>query len=49
MDYFGDLAAFDWLTVSVRITLAIIVAICVWDAYKGFVDARRARDGTWAS
>lgn len=44
--YFDDLAASDWLTVSVRITLAIVVAICVWDAYKGFVGAQRARGST---
>lgn len=43
MDYFGDLVAPAWLTVSVRITLAIVVAICAWDAYKGFVGARRAQ------
>lgn len=47
VDYFGDVVAPDWLTVSVRITLAIVVAICVWDAYKGFVGARRARGSTW--
>nr|MDP9493730.1 permease prefix domain 1-containing protein [Actinomycetota bacterium] len=44
--YFDDLAASDWLTISVRITLAIVVAICVWDAYKGFVGAGRARGRT---
>lgn len=48
LDYFGDWAASDWVTVSIRITLAIVVAICVWDAYKGFVGARRARDRSWA-
>jgi len=37
LDYFGYWAGSNWLTVSVRITLAIIVAICIWDAYKGFV------------
>lgn len=47
VDYFGDVIAPDWLTLSVRITLAIIVAICVWDAYKGFVGARRAGSSTW--
>jgi formate hydrogenlyase subunit 3/multisubunit Na+/H+ antiporter MnhD subunit len=49
LDYFGYWADSDWVTVSMRITLAIIVAICVWDAYKGFVGARRETDGTWAS
>jgi hypothetical protein len=48
LDYFGYWAASDWVTVSIRITLAIIVAVCVWDAYKGFVGARRARDRSWA-
>jgi hypothetical protein len=33
-DYSDDLAVSDWLTVSLRITLAVIVAICVWDAFK---------------
>jgi hypothetical protein len=49
MDYFGDWVASDWVTISVRITLAIIVAICTWDAYKGFVGARRAEDRTWVA
>jgi hypothetical protein len=48
-DYFGDLAASDWITASVRITLAVIVAICIWDAYKGFVGARRAGDRAWVA
>ncbi|MGH8948343.1 MAG: permease prefix domain 1-containing protein, partial [Acidimicrobiia bacterium] len=43
MDYFADLVAPDWLTISVRITLAIIVAICIWDAVQGFRGARKAR------
>ena len=43
-DFLSDLAVFDWLIVSVKITLAVIVAICVWDTYKGLVGARRARD-----
>ena len=46
LDYFGYWAASDWVAVSIRITLAIMVAICIWDAYKGFVGARRARDRT---
>jgi hypothetical protein len=37
-----DLAAYDSLTVSAWLTVAIIVAICIWDAYKGFAGVRRA-------
>jgi len=49
LDYLGYWAASDWLTVSVRIALAIIVAICIWDTYKGFVGARQAGDKTWGA
>jgi hypothetical protein len=49
-EYFGDLVDSGWLTVSIRITLATIVAICIWDAYKGFAGARRAGDrNTWVA
>jgi hypothetical protein len=37
-----DLAAYDSLTISAWVTVAIIVAMCLWDAYRGFAGVRRA-------
>ena len=37
-----DLAAYDSLTISAWVTVVIIAAMCMWDAYKGFAGVRRA-------
>ncbi len=37
-----DLAAYESLTISAWVTVAIIAAMCIWDAYRGFAGARRA-------